>query len=491
MVTNIRNSILNFRLNEAIILERKWMKVKKGNWFLILGIITFIILTEILSCINTGYTYSDSYVFLPEMWIDDNHYLQELNLETGIVTKRRIGINYKHRYLERNVNIGNGKIALICSAVFPEKHFADRNGYVYFYDTNLRELFTLNFFATVADDIVIKQSINGTFMVIDYYKGTDEKIRNYQLEPFRLISEQKTNRWGELMEVDDRYVYYVDFDEIIVIRSINGLKEIKRVKPIGTCRKITNKKALILISNKNYQIIDLWTGDSKDFIFEDRGYVDLSEDGQWLMYRGADKYSFTGKVIVINLSNDQKKEVQIDSEILKESKEMTIMRFGKAFFIREKEMTVLDMQSGKITHKKFIFQDDITGQKSPLAIKAQIDKLINQYEISLIKAINTNKFSLVANTLTPGSPLYQSQKQLVANLYRKRIQEDLNGYHVKKIRMVAPGSYKVYVYERVGIKYPNQKEFVEKEYYWAYTVVGKGDQLTLSDIEKWEDPEEF
>ena len=49
------------------------------------------------------------------------------------------------------------------------------------------------------------------------------------------------------------------------------------------------------------------------------------------MYRGADKYSFTGKVIVINLSNDQK-EVQIDSEILKESKQMTIMRSGEAFY---------------------------------------------------------------------------------------------------------------------------------------------------------------
>ena len=467
------------------------MKVKKRNWFLILRIMIFIILPVILSCINTGYTYSDSYFLLPDMWMDNVRCVQELNLETGIVTKRRIGINSKIEYLERNVNIGNGKIALVYSGVFPENHFADREGYVYYYDTNLRELFTLNFFATVADDIVIKQSINGTFMVIDYYKGTDEKIRIYQLEPFRLISEQKTNRWGELMEVDDKYVYYVDFNEIIVIRSINGLKEIKRVKPIGTCRKITNKKALISISNKNYQVIDLWTGDSKDFNFEDRGYVDLSEDGEWLMYRGADKYSFTGKVIIINLSNGQKKEVQIDPEILRKSEDMTIMRFGQAFFIKEKEMTILDMQSGKIIHKKFVFQDDITGKKSPLAIKAEIDRLIQQYEISLVKAINTNKFSLVEKTLTPGSALYQSQKQLVANLYRKRIQEDLNGFYVRKIRMVAPGRYKVYVYERVGIKYPNQKEFVEKEYYWAYTVVEKGDQLTLSNIEKWEDPEEF
>jgi hypothetical protein len=467
------------------------MKVKKRNWFLILGIITFIILTEILSCINTGYTYSDSYVFLPEMWIDDNHYLQELNLETGIVTRRRIGIDSKLEYLERNINVGNGKIALVCSVVFPEYHFADREGYVYYYDTNLRELYYLSFFATVADDIVIKQNKNGTYMVVEYYKRPDEKIRVYQLEPFKLLLEQKINRWGELMEVDAQYIYYVDSDEVISIRSIKELKEIKRVrvKPIGTCFDIRNKKALISISDMNYQIIDLWSGESKNFNFKDPGYVDLSEDGQWLMYCGVDKYSFTGKVIVINLSNGQKKEVQIDPKVLRKSEKTTIMRFGKAFFIREKEMTVLDMQSGKITHKKFIFQDD--RKKNPLALKAQIDKLIHQYEISLVKAINTNNFSLVAKTLTPGSPLYQSQKQLVTNLYRKRIQEDLNDYQVKKIRMVAPGSYKVYVYERVGIKYPNQKEFVEKEYYWAYTVVGKGDQLTLSDIEKWEDPEEF
>lgn len=465
--------------------------MKKKYSFLIYKII--IILLLILFCKNTGYTYSDLKFVLPEMWInkDKVHCVQELNLETGIVTKRRIGIDSKLEYLERNVNVGNDKVALVCSGVLPENHFADSEGYVYYYDINLRELYYLSFFATIADDIEIKQNINGTYMVVDYYKSLDEKIRVYQLEPFKLLLEQKINRWGELKEVDDRYIYYVDSDEVISIRSIKDLKEIKRVrvKPIGTCLDIRNKKALISISDMNYQIIDLWSGESKKFNFKDRGYVDLSEDGQWLMYCGVDKYSFTGKVIVINLSNGQKKEVQIDPKILKKSEKTTILRSGKAFFIQENEMTVLDMQSGKITHKKFIFQDD--REKNPLALKAQIDELIHQYEISLVKAINTNNFSLVAKTLTPGSPLYQSQKQLVANLYRKRIQEDLNRYQVKKIRMVAPGNYKVYVYERVGIKYPDQKEFVEKQYYWAYTVVEKGDQLTLSDIEKWEDPEEF
>lgn len=440
--------------------------------------------------VNIGYTYSDLNFILPKMWIntDKVHCAQELNLETGIVTKRRIGIDSKLEYLERNVNVGNGKIALVCSGVLPENHFADSEGYVYYYDTNLRELYYLSFFATVADDIVIKQNKNGTYMVVDYYKSLDNKIRIYQLKPFKLLLEQKINSWGELMEVDDQYIYYVDSDEVISIRSIKDLKEIKRVrvKPIGTCFDIRNKKALISISDRNYQIIDLWSGESKNFNFKGRGYVDISEDGQWLMYCGVDEYSFTGKVIVINLSNGQKKEVQIDPEILRKSEDMTIMRLGQAFFIREKEMTVLDMQSGKITHKKFIFQDDITGKRTPLAIKAEIDELIHQYEISLIKAINTNNFSLVAKTLTPGSPLYQSQKQLIANLYRKRIQEDLNGYDVKKVQMVSSGIYKVYVYERVGIKYPNQKEFIEKRYYWAYTVVDKGNQLTLSDIEKWE-----
>ena len=468
-------------------------KLKEKHSFLIDRIIVFIILLVILPYINIGHTYSDSYVFLPKMWIDNVRCLQELNLKTGVVKKWSIGLNAEYELLKKNVDIGNGKIAIILVEKLPEKHFGNHYGYVWLYDKDLHQFINLHLYADDADYFSIKGNSNGTFMVIDYFEHPDNKIRIYQLKPFKLILELKYNRWGELMEVDDKYIYYVDFDEVISIRSIKDLKEIKRVKvnPIGTCRKIRNKKALISISNKNYQIIDLWTGESKDFNFEDRGYVDLSEDGQWLMYRGADKYSFTGKVIVINLSNDQKKEVQIDSEILKESKQMTIMRSGEAFFIREKEMTVLDMQSGKITHKKFIFQDDITGKISPLAFKTEIGKLIHQYEISLVKAINTNNFSLVAKTLTPGSPLYQSQKQLVANLYRKRIQEDLNDYQVKKIRMVAPGSYKVYVYERVGIKYPNQKEFVEKKYYWAYTVVEKGDQLTLSDIEKWEDPEEF
>lgn len=440
--------------------------------------------------VNIGYSYFDSDVFLPEMWIDNARCLQELNLETGVVKRWSIGINVECELLLKNVDIGNGKIALILVERLPENHFGNHFGYAWYYDKNLKQFINLNFHADDADYISIKSNSNDTFMVIDYYEHPDNKSRIYQLQPFKLISEQKYNTWDKLMEVDDKYVYYINYDGIVVIRSLHDHKEVKRVKLIGTCLNIRNKKALISFSNKNYQIVDLWSGESKNFTFKDRGYVDISEDGQWLMYCGVDEYSFTGKVIVINVNNGQKKEVQIDPEILRKSEDTTIMRLGQAFFIREKEMTVLDMQSGKITHKKFIFQDDITGKRTPLAIKAEIDELIHQYEISLIKAINTNNFSLVAKTLTPGSPLYQSQKQLIANLYRKRIQEDLNGYDVKKVQMVSSGIYKVYVYERVGIKYPNQKEFIEKRYYWAYTVVDKGNQLTLSDIEKWE-PEEM
>jgi hypothetical protein len=122
----------------------------------------------------------------------------------------------------------------------------------------------------------------------------------------------------------------------------------------------------------------------------------------------------------------------------------------------------------------------------PKTDEAAILKLIEDYENALIKAINSNDFSLVEKHLTPGSNLYKAQKELVANLYKKGIQEKLIDHKVEKIETTAQANvYKVYVFEKIGIKRPGKPEFTASEFHWAYTVILDNGKYTLSDIDKW------
>jgi hypothetical protein len=123
----------------------------------------------------------------------------------------------------------------------------------------------------------------------------------------------------------------------------------------------------------------------------------------------------------------------------------------------------------------------------PKTDEAAILKLIEDYENALIKAINSNDFSIVEKHLTPGSNLYKAQKELVANLYKKGIQEKLIDHKVEKIETTAQANvYKVYVFEKIGIKQPGKPEFTASEFRWAYTVVSDNGKYTLSEIDKWD-----
>jgi hypothetical protein len=116
-----------------------------------------------------------------------------------------------------------------------------------------------------------------------------------------------------------------------------------------------------------------------------------------------------------------------------------------------------------------------------------ISKLLENYEKSLVTAINRNNFPLVARYLTPGSNLYKSQKNLVAKLYQKKTQEKLVGYKVEKIETAGQADvYHVYVTEKIGIKRSGKTNFVVSEFRWVYTVVADGEKYSLSDIAKWD-----
>lgn len=115
-----------------------------------------------------------------------------------------------------------------------------------------------------------------------------------------------------------------------------------------------------------------------------------------------------------------------------------------------------------------------------------IEKLMGNYEQSLITAVNNNSFAKVEPTLLPGSSLYYSQKKLVSDLYKRNIKEKLVNYQIYAIdKEYNSDVYKVYVNETAAIKYPN-KNYVNKSFSWCYTVKpDKNGAYKLSDIVKW------
>ncbi len=120
-------------------------------------------------------------------------------------------------------------------------------------------------------------------------------------------------------------------------------------------------------------------------------------------------------------------------------------------------------------------------------ISAAIQDQLKAYESKIIDAVNTNDFKKVEPTLLKGSSLYDSQKKLVQDLFKKGIKEKLVGFEIYAIGYSSKKEYKVYVSEDVAIKYPPKSSYTTKEFSWCYTV--KADDKTgtykLSSIEKW------
>jgi len=135
-----------------------------------------------------------------------------------------------------------------------------------------------------------------------------------------------------------------------------------------------------------------------------------------------------------------------------------------------------------INTKKQMYNKD----SSVKVINDYIEKSISNYENSMIQAINKNNFSLVQPYLVQGSNLYNSQKLLITNLYKKGIKEKVVGYTVNDFGWnMDRTEFKVYVNEKIAIKYPG-KEFQTKQFSWVYTVKYFKDKnkYLLSDIEK-------
>lgn len=132
-------------------------------------------------------------------------------------------------------------------------------------------------------------------------------------------------------------------------------------------------------------------------------------------------------------------------------------------------------------------KEEIDELGSKKADTFYIEMLIDGYEKALIYAVNNNKFSFVEKYLIENSNLYNAQKKLISELYNKGVKEDLIEFDIKDIKIEEnKNTYKVFVTEKIAIKYSEEADFKVKEFNWIYTVIYNNGELGLSDIKKWE-----
>ena len=112
---------------------------------------------------------------------------------------------------------------------------------------------------------------------------------------------------------------------------------------------------------------------------------------------------------------------------------------------------------------------------------SEVRSLMNDYAWSLVDAINTNDFSKVSHTLYPGSNLYTTQKNLVTNLNKQGITENMDYLEVTSITWTSATNCTITTNEAAYIHNANGNT-EHKTYRWKYTASMDGNTLKLTSI---------
>lgn len=125
-------------------------------------------------------------------------------------------------------------------------------------------------------------------------------------------------------------------------------------------------------------------------------------------------------------------------------------------------------------------EDPKEEKKDNKQLDREVSNLFKGYELGLIDAVNYGSYDYIDPYIEVGSPLMESQKKLINNLYSKGTTEELLSYNIEGINEISDGKISVVVSEKHMIYYANgeSKEVKNK---WNYTLVRDGG-LLLRDL---------
>lgn len=115
--------------------------------------------------------------------------------------------------------------------------------------------------------------------------------------------------------------------------------------------------------------------------------------------------------------------------------------------------------------------------------QAYLEQFMQGYVDSLIRAINSNDYSIVKPYIKSGSALEQAQRKLVNHLFKNDVTEEKNYVDVRGVVQIADNTYEVASFESIYVT--NSTSTKLTEYSWKYNLEVIDGQLKLTDIQKY------
>ncbi len=324
-------------------------------------------------------------------------------------------------------------------------------------------------------------------------KTVNEKLKKVFLDGYESNPvEIKSNTDDNAKYSDEEY-----YEDISIIYSIQKNKNLLIVEksgywyPIGAAHGMPSKEYLYIDTNTGafYTLKDLFKANSK---YSEK-LTSIVNNQVTLNKRIGDISGQIGYFVdKVNVSQEQPFIIVQDSiKVYYAPYEIASFAAGFIEFeIPYGQLTSIIDTKGAFWNS---FDKKIISKKINLIsydIKASdvksIENVINSYEKNIIEAINSNKFSKVEGCLLKGSNLYNSQKKLVQNLYKKNTKEKLTNYEIYAIDYDYENKqYRAYVLEEIAIKYSG-KNYVNNKFSWCYTLkADNAGNYKLTDIVKW------
>lgn len=149
---------------------------------------------------------------------------------------------------------------------------------------------------------------------------------------------------------------------------------------------------------------------------------------------------------------------------------------GQEYLSETKEIS----DSSSTSHNLTIDYEPPMSEKE---VFGEIEQLIENYEINLIKAVNYGSYSYLENYIEFGSPFMKAQKKLIDNLYEKGTKEELLAFQIENTNIVSEDQVFVTVSESHMIIYKDgEKKEVNNK--WTYELVNKDDKFLIRNLEK-------
>lgn len=115
--------------------------------------------------------------------------------------------------------------------------------------------------------------------------------------------------------------------------------------------------------------------------------------------------------------------------------------------------------------------------------QAYLEQFMQEYVDSLIRAINSNDYSIVEPYIKTGSALEQAQRKLVHHLFENDVTEEMNYVDLREVIQIEENTYEVASFESIYVT--NSTSTKLTEYLWKYNLEVIDGQLKLTDIQKY------